>query len=134
MKPLLLVRFIVCFLTSFAQDKNQFYALDAKMNQTVMDSSKYILWIHQKEDSNWQWDYYKTWGPMIKSTSYADHDGKILNGQFYLYNTTDILDSTGDYDHGKKNGSFTRFRSSAMDSNVNYKEYVYEKDSLVKII
>jgi periplasmic protein TonB len=134
MKPLLLISLNVCFLTSFAQDKNQFYALDAKMNQTVLDSSKYILWVHQKEDSNWQWDYYKTWGPMIKSTSYADHDGKILNGPFYFYNATGNLDSTGDYDRGKKSGSFSRFRSSSRDSNVNYKEYVYEKDSLVKTI
>src|ERR1700722_2968747 len=123
MKPLLLISFSVWFLTSFGQDKNQFYALDAKMNQTVLDSSKYILWIHQKEDSNWQWDYYKTWGPMIKSTSYADHDGKILNGPFYFYNATGNLDSTGNYDHGKKSGIFCRFRSSSKDSNANYNQY-----------
>ena len=81
------------------------------MNQTVLDSSKYILWIHEKEDSNWQWDYYYTWGPLVKSTSYADHDGTILNGSSRMYNNLGELDSTGRYDHGKKNGSFYKYKS-----------------------
>ncbi len=62
MKSFLLFCFIICFFTGTAQDKNQFYALDKNMNQTVLDSSKYILWIHEKEDSNWQWDYYYNLG------------------------------------------------------------------------
>ncbi len=133
MKPILLFCFSVCFLTSPAQDKNVFFALDSNMNQTVMDSSKYILWIHQKEDSNWQWDYYYTWGPLIKSKSYADHDGKILNVKFYLYNDLGNLDSTGEFDHGKKNGSFYRLRSYTQDKIVMIMQYDYVNDSLVKI-
>jgi protein TonB len=125
---------IICcsffFLTSFAQDKNSFYALDANMNQTVLDSSKYILWIHEKEDKNWQWDYYKTWGPMIKSTSFADHDGTVQKGDFYLYNTNGDIDSTGRYENGKKNGDFYKYHYYEADSTVFIKEYIYENDSL----
>jgi periplasmic protein TonB len=134
MKPILLFFLCACFLTSTAQDKNQFFALDANMNQTVLDSSKYMLWIHQKEDSNWQWDYYKTWGPLVKSTDYADHDGKILNGNFYIYNTMGNLDSTGIYDHGRKTGSFYKFKSYTKDSIVSIRQYDYINDSLVKAI
>jgi periplasmic protein TonB len=134
MKSLLLFSFSICFLHSFAQDKNSFYALDANMNQTVLDSSKYILWIHEKEDSNWQWDYYKTWGPLVKSTSYADHDGTILNGRFCIYNSLGNLDSTGLYNHGKKNGSFYKLRSFTKDSIVMIWQYDFTQDSLVKTV
>jgi periplasmic protein TonB len=134
MKLLLILCFSGCFLFSFSQDKNQFYALDKNMNQTVLDSSKYILWIHKKEDSNWQWDYYYTWGPLVKSNSYADHDGTIKNGQFYLYNSNGNLDSTGIFDHGKKNGWFSKYRSYTNDSIRAIYQYKYQDDSLVKFV
>jgi TonB family protein len=134
MKSILLFCFIICFLFSFAQDKNQFYALDKNMNQTVLDSSKYILWIHEKEDSNWQWDYYYTWGTMVKSNSYFDHDGTIPNGRFCIYNNYGNLDSTGIYDHGKKNGSFYKYRSYTKDSIRAVHQYDYVEDSLVKSV
>jgi periplasmic protein TonB len=134
MKLILLFCFSGFFLCSFSQDKNQFYALDKNMNQTVLDSSKYILWINEKEDSNWQWDYYYTWGPLVKSNSYADHDGTILNGRSSLYNSFGNLDSTGVYDHGKKNGWFYKLRSLSADSIKKIKKYNYIQDSLVEII
>jgi TonB family protein len=122
-----------CFslLTAAGQDKNQFYALDAHMNQTVLDSSKYILWIHEKDSAKWQWDYYLTWGPLVKSTTYADHDGTLLNGRFCLYNNFGNLDSTGVFDRGKKNGSFIKFRSLNKDSIEFFRQYEYQQDSLV---
>jgi periplasmic protein TonB len=133
MKFLLVVGLSACFLTGYSQeDKNQFYALDAAMNQTVLDSSKYILWIHEKEDSNWQWDYYYTWGPLIKSHSFADHDGKIPNGRFCIYNTIGNLDSTGIYVQGKKNGNFLKLGSHKKDSVEIIASYEYVQDSLIK--
>jgi periplasmic protein TonB len=134
MKLLLLLCFCVCFLFSFSQDKNAFYALDKNMNQTVLDSSKYILWVHEKEDSNWQWDYYYTWGALIKSQCFADHDGTILNGRSCQYNTTGNLDSTGIFDHGKKNGSFYKYKSFTKDSIRPVHQYDYVEDSLVKSV
>jgi protein TonB len=134
MKLILLFCFTGFFLCSFSQDKNQFYALDKNMNQTVLDSSKYILWIHEKEDSNWQWDYYYTWGPLVKSNSYSDHDGTILNGRSYLYNSFGNLDSTGIFDHGKKNGWFYKYRSYTIDSIKPIYQYKYQEDSLVKFV
>jgi protein TonB len=134
MKTFLIFCFSVSFLTSFTQDKNQFFALDANMNQAVLDSSKYLLWIHEKEDSNWQWDYYNTWGPLIKSQSFADHDGTILNGRSLLFNTTGNLDSLGIFDHGKKNGSFYKYRTITKDSVITIMQYDYAEDSLVKSV
>lgn len=120
------------FLSSFTQDKNQFYALDAKMNQTVLDSSKYILWIHETDRAKWQWDYYLTWGPLVKSTRYADHDGTIKDGRFSFYNSMGDLDSTGVYDHGKKNGRFLKMKAISNDSMITVLQYDYLQDSLVK--
>jgi TonB family protein len=132
MKFLLLFCFNISILRVNAQDKNQFFALDKNMNQTVLDSSKYILWIHEKDSSNWQWDYYFTWGPLVKSTTYADHDGTIRNGRFCIYNTFGNLDSTGVFDHDKKNGPFIKLGSITKDSIEFLRQYEYVQDSLVK--
>jgi periplasmic protein TonB len=129
----MLIGLSACFFTGHTQEnKNQFYALDAAMNQTVLDSSKYILWIHEKEDSNWQWDYYYTWGPLIKSHSFADHDGKIPNGRFCVYNSIGNLDSTGIFVQGKKNGTFYKLRSVTKDSIEIVKSFEYMGDSLIR--
>ena len=102
MKNILILCLTICSSAALAQDKNSFYALDAKMNQTVLDSSKYILWIHETDSARWQWDYYYTWGSLVKSTRYTDHDGTIADGRFCRYNSIGDLDSTGVFDHGKK--------------------------------
>jgi protein TonB len=134
MKSLLIFCLTLSSSAVIAQDKNSFFALDAKMNQTVLDSSKYILWIHETDSTRWQWDYYYTWGPLVKSTRYADHDGTIADGRFCRYNSTGDIDSTGIFDHGKKNGSFFKFKTFSKDSIVTVWQYDYVEDSLVKSI
>jgi protein TonB len=132
MKNLLTFSLSFCFFIVNAQDKNQFYALDAKMNQTVLDSSKYILWIHETDSAKWQWDYYLTWGSLVKSTTYSDHDGTVRSGRFCIYNAMGNLDSTGIYDHGKKNGTFFKLKSYSRDSIKIISQYEYLNDSLVQ--
>jgi periplasmic protein TonB len=134
MKNFLILCLILGSCTALAQDKNSFFALDAKMNQTVLDSSKYILWIHETDSTRWQWDYFYTWGSLVKSTRYADHDGTISDGRFCRYNSTGDIDSTGIFDHGKKNGSFFKFKTFPKDSIVTVWQYDYVEDSLVKSI
>jgi len=131
MKTIVLSLICIGVFFAKAQDKNQFYALDAKMNQTVLDSSKYILWIHEVDSAKWQWDYYYTWGSLVKSTNYADHDGTVKNGRFCIYNTFGNLDSTGVYNNGKKDGVFLKFRSVTKDSIEFLSRYEYENDSLI---
>jgi protein TonB len=134
MKNLFLICLIFILTSASAQDKNSFYALDAKMNQTVLDSSKYILWIHETDSARWQWDYYYTWGSLVKSTRYTDHDGTIADGRFCRYNSLGDIDSTGVFDHGKKNGSFFKFKAFSKDSIITVWQYDYVEDSLVKSI
>jgi protein TonB len=134
MKNLLIFCLSLGSCAAMAQDKNSFFALDAKMNQTVLDSSKYILWVHETDSARWQWDYYYTWGSLVKSTRYADHDGTVADGRFCRYNSMGDLDSTGVFDHGKKNGSFFKFKTYPKDSIVAIWQNDYLEDSLIKSI
>jgi periplasmic protein TonB len=133
MKSFLFISFSICFLTTYAQDKNKFYALDANLHETVLDSSKYILWVH-KEDSSWQFDYYRTWGPLVKSQTFADREGSVLNGRSSIYNTWGNLDSTGIFSYNKKNGLFIKFRSNGKDSIQEMRRYEYKNDSLLNMV
>jgi periplasmic protein TonB len=131
MKNALIICLFFRAIAVTAQDKNQFYALDDNMNQTTLDSSKYILWIHEKDSAKWQWDYYYSWSSLVKSTTYSDHDGTILNGRFCIYNNFGNLDSTGIYENGKKNGLFIKFGSFSKDSIIFLRQYEYVHDSLL---
>ncbi len=134
MKYFFLVCFHFIFSFSFAQDINKFYALDSNLNETVLDSSKYILWVHKLDNSDWQFDYYRTWGPLVKTQTFADREGTILNGRSSRYNSFGNLDSTGIFDHGKKNGSFFKLKSYTPDSIVTVWQTDYVNDSVVKSI
>ncbi len=134
MKNFLILCLTLGSCAALGQDKNSFFALDAKMNQTSLDSSKYILWVHETDSARWQWDYYYTWGSLVKSTRFADHDGTIADGRFCRYNSMGDLDSTGIFDHGKKNGSFFKFKTYPGDSIVPIWQNDYAEDSLIKSI
>jgi hypothetical protein len=70
---------------SAKKEKESFYVFNASWKPTVMDSASYFLYIHEREDGNWQWDYYAFWGPLIKVETYAQHDGEQLNGRAFYY-------------------------------------------------
>jgi protein TonB len=131
MKFLFLFFFSFCSLVSFSQAKENFYVLDSNWKQTVVDSAKYLFWIHQNEDGNWVHSYYHMWGPMIKMETFKDHDGAQRNGLACYYYANGKLDSTGHYKDGKKEGSFIRYRFSNNDSLQEARAYRYANDSLL---
>ena len=133
MKLLLTLCFALCSLLSFSQAKENFYVLDSNWNQTVVDSAKYLFWIHQNEEGNWVQSYYHMWGPMIKMETFNDHDGVQRNGLACYYYANGKLDSIGHYRNGKKEGSFVKYHFRTDDSLEQEKSYEYANDSLVSV-
>jgi protein TonB len=135
MKPILTLCFNLMILFSFSQkqEKESFYVFADNWKPTVLDSAKYLLCIHEKEDGNWEWDYYDLWGPMLKMETYTDHDGSRLNGRTCYYNKEGYLDSIGRYQQGKKEGSFYKL-DHVHDSVRWVTEYIYKEDRLEQTI
>lgn len=131
MKSQLLFCFILCSQLSFSQPKENFYVLDSNWKQTVLDSAKYLFWIHQNEEGNWIHSYYHMWGPMIKMETYKDHDGAQLDGLACYYYSNGNLDSVGHYKDGKKEGSFFKYRYGQSDTPKATMKYDYANDSLI---
>ncbi len=134
MKTILTLSCTLCSFCAFSQAKESFYVLDTNWKQTVVDSAKYLLWIHENEDSNWVYNYYHMWGPMIKMETYKDHDGTVLNGLVSYYYKTGNLDSMGHYENGKKEGSFYKYLLLPGESLNEAMQYDYVHDSLIKTI
>jgi TonB family protein len=132
MKVILVICFSVALLPVFSQSKEDFFSMDAQWKPTTLNSGVYLIWRHEKDDGNWQWDYYHKWGPMIKSETYLERAGSTLNGRICIYNKTGNLDSTGFFDHGKKEGSFYKLQSYSEDSIRFIIEYTYRQDSLIE--
>ncbi len=134
MKTILTLSITLCYLCSSSQPKESFYVLDAGWKQTVADSAKYLVWVHENEEGNWVYNYYHMWGPMIKMETYKDHDGTELDGLACYYYQTGNLDSVGHFKDGKKEGEFYKYRFLPGDTLVMDKRYDYQHDSLTHTI
>jgi protein TonB len=135
MKTILISCFCFCSLLSVAQFKESFYALDGNWQQTDEKNAKFLLWIHlDSATSNWAYSYYHMWGSQIKTETYKDHDGKVLNGLCCYYYTSGDLDSVGHYKDGKKEGKFYRYALLPNDSLKQTMRYEYANDSLISAV
>lgn len=125
---LLLVLSGTSFLAK-AQFHESFYALDSNWNRTTADSAKFLIWVHMKPDSNWVYDYYHMWGPLMKSECFKDHDANVKNGTSCYYNRRGQLDSVTHYRDGKVDGRVEKFLPG--DSVRLARLYIYTADSLL---
>jgi periplasmic protein TonB len=97
-----------------AQEDETVYVFDANWKPSKVKNARYLLHRHQTNDTCWQWDFYNFKGPLIKSESYRDKDGSILDGDSRYYNDKGICDSVSFYHLGKK----VDFDMSLNDSSV----------------
>ncbi len=129
MKWLLLLLLACGSFVARAQFHESFYALDSNWNRTTADSAKYLIWVHMKPDSNWVYDYYRMWGPMMKSECFRDHDATVKNGTSCYYNRNGHLDSVTHFRNGKVDGRVEKFMPG--DSVRLARLYIYTADSLL---
>ncbi|HVU84507.1 MAG TPA: TonB family protein [Puia sp.] len=131
MKLLLTFCAVLSGLLSFSQPKENFYVLDSSWRQTVVDSAKYLFWVHRNDEGNWIHSYYHMWGPMIKMETYKDHDGAVRDGLACYYYSNGNIDSIGHYRDGKKEGTFYKYLFTESDTLKAAMKYDYVHDSLV---
>jgi len=92
---------------------------------------KYLLHIHKISDTCWQWDYYNSFGPLLRTEQYRNHDGEEMDGICNHYNESGYLDSTSVYKRGKKNGDF--FKITGDGKHHLKLRYRYKDDSLLEL-
>lgn len=131
MKNFPLVLLITISITAKAQDNEFFYVFDANWKPTKIESARFMLHTHMVNDTCWQFDFYNFMGPLIKMEQYRDKDGAEINGISRHYNKKGLLDSTGQFNRGKRNGEFVKLTGDPLKSKW---EYFYQDDSLIEVI
>ena len=129
---------IICLIFSVAisintrsQENNSYYVFNSEWKPTSVDSMKYLLHIHKISDTCWQWDYYNSFGPLLRTEQYRNHDGEEMDGICNHYNESGYLDSTSVYKRGKKNGDF--FKITGDGKHHLKLRYRYKDDSLLEL-
>jgi periplasmic protein TonB len=130
MKAWLLYILLILTISAAGQSKESFYVFNAEWQPTKLDSARFLLPVHQVNDSCWQWDYYNFSGPLLKTEQYKDKAGSELDGVCYHYDQTGWLDSSSMYKRGKKNGDFVKMSAGSIKWQT---RYVYKDDSLVAV-
>jgi protein TonB len=101
---------VICCLalqTVFAQtqsDKYQYF--DKKWHPASKKKAVYLLRVRHDGDSSWQFKYYRKFGPMIRMETYQDEKATVRHGRFAWYNEKGMLDSSGYFYQGQRNGNW----------------------------
>jgi periplasmic protein TonB len=114
-----------------SQEKESFFFFDADWKPAKIQSGYYMVHAHVVNDSCWQWDFYNSMGPLIKTEQYSGKDAKVLNGFCYYYDHNGFVDSMTTYRRGKKNGDSWHIRRDSTKIRMKYK---FLEDSLVEVI
>ena len=118
-------------VTTFAQKtlKEQFFLFDSKMKGvTKVDSAAFLLHVTKLSDSLWQFDTYRTLGPLTSSEQYRDEEAKIPEGRFTFYHPSGYIDSTGMVINGRLNGDW----NYCNDSGKVIRQKTYSMGKLIK--
>jgi protein TonB len=101
---LLAFGFLVHF--AFAQEEAKFYVFDKDWNPTEAYKASYFIRVRKLADTNYEWLYYKMYGPRIKKETYKDSAAKTRHGIFIYYSHLGAIDSLGRYTNNELDGSW----------------------------
>jgi periplasmic protein TonB len=122
---LFLLLLVFCSPLLYSQNSNDgFITLDANWQSTTPDKAKYLVREVNKNDTCYRKDSYNLYGPLIKSESFKDKKGAVLNilhGKYASYDSEGRADSIGNYFNGKQDGTWYFY--NAEGNVVKQKEY-----------
>ena len=83
-------------------------------------AATYFMQVLKENDSTYICRYYNKFGPMARQESFKDSALSIPNGLFYWYNSDGYLDSSGEVEHGYKDGYWTYYRQGKEHLSIKY--------------
>jgi periplasmic protein TonB len=131
MKTLTLFFLLTLSITAKSQKDESFYVFDADWKPTKIETAHFLLHSHRINDTCWQYDFYNFLGPLIKAERYRDKDANMINGVSRHYNEKGLIDSTGNFHNGKRNGEFIKFVGEPLKPKW---KYIYREDSLIDFV
>jgi periplasmic protein TonB len=130
MKSILLLVLVSNALLSFGQQTDdRFYLFDKNWeNVTQSKKAEYLVRVRQNTDSDYEWTYYKIFGPRIKRESFKDEKATIPNGRYLYYYEDGGIDSAGKMASGQLNGPWFFYNHKGRI----IREKKYDMGNLVK--
>jgi antitoxin component YwqK of YwqJK toxin-antitoxin module len=114
MKSLLLTLFLIAASFCNAQKIEKYF--DYLWKECEPNSARFYAHI-EKTDSGWhRSDYFIHEKKLQMDGTYEDVDCKIANGRFYFFHANGVIESTGNYVHGKKDGLWLSNHPNGMIS------------------
>lgn len=118
-------------ICSYAQkpDPNvKLYLFGKDWKAAKPEGAAYIARLEAKDDTTYEWRYYRYTGPLLSVETYKDTETNIAHGIFAFYGEDGKLDSIGKTFDNRKIGDWTYY----TDSGTVWKRDVYENGKLIK--
>ena len=107
------IALFICVNTT-AQQKQLYY--DWQWKPSTLSNARFAA-VTKKTDSGWlRSDYFLGNNKMQMTGLYVDSATQIRNGWFHFFYANGILESTGRYDHNKREGLWLRYHPNGMIS------------------
>jgi hypothetical protein len=94
--------------------------LDAGGNPVKEKRAATIEQIIPLGDTVWEINYYRMFGPRIRSYRCSDPEGQMLNGNYYTYSANGLLDTIGMYKNGQRSGYWFFFTGPGRKTGKQY--------------
>ena len=128
---LLLLATTLCLFSTAQKNKKQrekYYVFDKDWKKTTTDKAVYMIYVEQKDDTTWQWNYYNYIGPLLYIETYRFEESDTPHGYFAWFNKKGKIDSCGTLYKGLKNGSW-QYYGDSLNAQISQ---TYEYGKLVK--
>ena len=118
MKPALVSLLLLASLFADAQTIQKFYDYSWKPCQE--SDARFVAYITKTDSGYVRKDYFLHSKKLQMSGKYGDADCKLHDGYFYYFHANGVLESSGQYSNGKKNGLWLSYHHNGMmsDSSV----------------
>jgi TonB family protein len=131
--PILILLFALtqwCHAQAYKNEKLIY--LDADGEKTKEKNAVTLEQLIKFNDTLYEINFYRMDGPMIRSFQSNDPDGNRRTGEYWSYDETGRLDSSGTYHAGKRNGDWAVYSNGRFSQMVLYDrgKLVWAKDTL----
>jgi len=94
------------------KEVESFYVFDKDWKGTTIEKAVYMIYVLQKNDTTWQWNYYNYLGPLLYIETYRSDKSEIPHGYHAYFAKNGKIDSSGYYWNGKRNGEWSYYGDS----------------------
>lgn len=108
----ILLLFSISVSAQKKRDPGKFFALNESGEATTIEKAIFLTHVVKLSDTCFQWDTYRTYGPLVKTEVYKNAEATNFNGRFIYYRANGRIDSVCRYENNYADGTWEYYNDT----------------------